>query len=90
MTAALKVFLAVNAAAFVLMGADKFKAVHGLWRIRESVLLLLAFVGGALGGTLGMYLFHHKTNRWYFAWVLPILAIFQLILLIALKSKGKL
>lgn len=90
MTAALKAFLTVNAAAFVLMGVDKFKAAHGRWRISEGFLFLISLVGGASGGTLGMYLFRHKTNHWYFAWGLPILAIIQLIVLIALKSKGRL
>ena len=90
MTAALKVFLTVNAASFILMGVDKFKAAHGRWRISEGFLFLLPLLGGASGGTLGMYLFHHKTNHWYFAWGLPILAVIQLIVLIALKTKGKL
>ena len=29
-------------------------------------LFLLALLGGALGGTLGMHVFHHKTRHWYF------------------------
>lgn len=90
MSAGLNAFLAANAAAFILMGVDKFKAVHGRWRISEGFLFLIALVGGASGGMLGMYLFHHKTNHWYFAWGLPLLAILQFIVLIALKAKGKL
>ena len=90
MTTALKAFLTVNAAAFVLMGVDKFKAVHGRWRLSEGFLFLLPLLGGATGGTLGMYLFRHKTHHWYFAWGFPILAIVQFIALIALKSQGRL
>ena len=30
--------LAVNVLLFALMGIDKYKAVHGKWRIREATL----------------------------------------------------
>lgn len=79
-----------NAAAFLLMGLDKYKAVHNLWRISEKALFAFPLLGGAPGGTLGMLLFHHKTSKWYFAWGFPLLAVAQLLLLLALKSKGKL
>ena len=63
---------------FVLFGAmsfitmllyfiDKQKAIHGKWRIRESVLLSLPWLMGSLGGIIGMYAFRHKTKHWYFA-----------------------
>ncbi len=57
----------ISLIAFVLYGADKWKAKRGSWRIRESVLLSLSFFGGAVGGSLGMLLFRHKTKHWYFA-----------------------
>lgn len=79
-----------NAAAFLLMGVDKWKAAHGAWRVSEKMLFFFPILGGAPGGTLGMYLFHHKTNHWYFAYGLPLLAIAQVLLVIYLKSKGKL
>lgn len=79
-----------NVAAFLLMGIDKLKAVHGAWRISEKMLFLFPLLGGAPGGTLGMYLFHHKTQHWYFAYGLPLLAIVQIVVIIALKAKGKL
>ena len=46
--------------------ADKIKAMNGGWRIRESVLLGLSFLGGATGGLIGMCLCRHKTRHWYF------------------------
>lgn len=53
---------------FVAYGADKQKARCGARRIPEKTLLLLSFLGGALGGFLAMRIFHHKTRgeHWYF------------------------
>ena len=70
--------LAVNLAAFALMGADKRKARRGAWRIPERTLFLPALLGGALGGVLGMRTFHHKTRHWYFRWGFPLLLALQL------------
>ena len=72
--------LAVNAAAFCLMGADKRRARRGTWRISEKVLFLPAVLGGALGGLLGMRVFHHKTRHWYFRFGFPLLLALQLAL----------
>ena len=69
--------VAVNLAAFVLMGVDKRRAKRGAWRISERALFLPALLGGALGGTLGMRAFRHKTKHWYFRWGLPLLLILQ-------------
>ena len=80
--------LAVNLAALVLMGVDKGRAGRGSWRISERTLFLLPLLGGALGGTLGMLLFHHKTRKWPFAYGFPLLAIAQLLAVTALKAKG--
>lgn len=73
--------LAVNLAAFVLMGLDKRRARRGEWRISEKTLFLPAVLGGALGGTLGMRAFHHKTRHWYFRFGFPLLLLVQLLLL---------
>ena len=70
--------LAVNLAAFAVMGADKRRARRGGWRISERALFLPALLGGALGGTLGMRTFRHKTRHWYFRWGFPLLLILQL------------
>lgn len=71
----------INAAAFLLMHADKQKAKKGKWRIPERTLLLTAAVGGSLGATLGMYVFHHKTRKPKFYITLPALCILHLALL---------
>lgn len=72
--------LAVNLAALCLMGADKRRARKGVWRIPEKTLFLFPVLGGALGGVLGMRLFHHKTKHWYFRFGFPLLLVLQLAL----------
>ena len=62
------------------MGLDKWKARRDAWRIPEKTLFLAALLGGALGGTVGMHLFHHKTRHWYFRFGFPVLLILQLLL----------
>ena len=70
----------INLIAFALMGLDKWKARRDAWRIPEKTLFLAALLGGALGGTVGMHLFHHKTRHWYFRFSFPVLLILQLLL----------
>ena len=67
----------MNLVSFALMGMDKRRARLGKWRIRERTLFLAAACFGALGGTLGMFLFHHKTKHWYFRLGFPALLIAQ-------------
>ena len=67
------------------MGVDKYRAISRCWRIPEATLFILALVGGACGGTVGMYSFRHKTKHWYFAVFFPALAILQFALLVYFK-----
>lgn len=77
----LLVFFAVMSAfLFVMMGVDKAKARRGAWRISERTLFVFALLGGAPGGTLGMFLFRHKTKHWVFRLGFPLLAAAQLAL----------
>ena len=72
---------------FVLMGLDKGKARRGVWRVSEKTLFVFALLGGAVGGTVGMFLFHHKTKHWYFRLGFPLLAAAQLALVAWLYLK---
>lgn len=81
--------LAVNLTAFALMGLDKRRAKRGKWRIPEKTLFLPAVLGGALGGTVGMRAFRHKTRHWYFRYGLPLLLFLQLGALIWLTLLSK-
>ena len=67
-------YAVMSVIAFFLYGSDKRRARRGKWRIRESVLLSVAFFGGAVGALLGMKLFHHKTRHWYF-WAVSLLGL---------------
>ncbi len=80
MTYILLYLLAVNLLLFAVMGIDKYKAKHQLWRIPERTLFVLAAIGGSPGGILGMRLFHHKTLHPQFRYGFPAILILQLIL----------
>jgi uncharacterized membrane protein YsdA (DUF1294 family) len=54
---------------FILYGVDKRKAIKKKWRVKESSLLILGFLFGALGGLIGMNVFRHKTKHWYFVFL---------------------
>ena len=69
---------------FWMMAADKAAARHRARRTPEKLLFLLAFLFGAPGGTLAMYLFRHKTKHAAFSIGFPLLALLQLLLLILL------
>ena len=73
---------------FFMMRYDKQCAKQGKRRVPEKTLFLLALLGGAPGGTLGMRVFRHKTRHWTFAWGFPALALLQVGLLLWLLWKG--
>lgn len=82
LTILLLLSLAMNIAAFVLMGLDKARAKKGAWRIPEATLLLVTALMGGLGGTAGMFFFRHKTKHWYFRIGFPLLLAAQIVLLV--------
>lgn len=76
----------INAVGFVLMGVDKKRAIRGAWRISEATLFLTAFLGGALGCTLGKRHFRHKTKHWYFKYGMPAIFVFELLIFLILMN----
>ena len=68
----------VNIAAFCLYGIDKSAAIKQKQRIPNRVLLLSAVIGGSLGALAGMYMFRHKTKKWYYTVTVPVLLIIQI------------
>lgn len=69
----------INAAGFVLMLADKRKAIKGHWRISERTLLGCAMLGGSIGCLAGMHLVRHKTRHLKFTVGIPVILAIQLI-----------
>lgn len=74
--------LAMSLVAFCAMGADKRRAKKEMWRISEKTLFLLALLGGSIGSILGMKVFRHKTQHWYFKIGMPVILILQIALVI--------
>ena len=66
------------------MYLDKRKAKYGKWRIPEQTLLILAIIGGSIGGIAGMYTFRHKTQKLRFSVGFPVILILQIILIISI------
>jgi len=71
----------INVTGFFLMGVDKNRAKRGAWRISEKTLFGCALLGGSLGTTIGMHVFHHKTKHWYFKYGMPMILVIQVLLM---------
>ena len=80
--------LIINAAGFLLMLVDKWKAKKNRWRVRESTLLLIAALGGSVGSLAGMYLFRHKTRHLKFTLGIPLILAGQCIAAVLVMALG--
>ena len=65
--------LVINIIAMLSIAFDKSAARNGEERVRESSLMLLAFLGGSPGMLLAMYVFHHKTKKKKFKIGVPLI-----------------
>ena len=65
----LAVLIFMSLITFFLFGKDKKMAQNGggAKRIKEKILLGFCALGGAIGGSLGRIVFHHKTDKSYFS-----------------------
>lgn len=79
-------FILLNILGFALMGIDKRKAIKHLWRIPESVLFIVAIIGGSVGCIIGMQLFRHKTRTWNFVYGMPAILLLQIILFLIILN----
>lgn len=80
-------FLLINAAGFLLMLIDKWKAKHNRWRIPEATLMWVAALGGSVGSLLGMYTVRHKTKHPKFTVGIPLILVAQIALAIWLFQR---
>jgi uncharacterized membrane protein YsdA (DUF1294 family) len=77
------VLIGVNIIAFLMYGADKYRATRKKWRIPEKVLIGIALCGGSAGALLGMYVFHHKTRKNKFRIGIPLIFVAQIIVVVS-------
>lgn len=78
--------LIINVITFFMMWFDKHEAKIGDWRVPERTLFLLVFLGGGIGGIAGMYVFRHKTRKWYFKIGFPAILILQIVFIIYVRK----
>lgn len=81
-TFSLALFALVNIVAFLIMGWDKRQSRRtGTDRISEGLLFFMAIAFASIGVFLGMFVFRHKTQVWYFLLGIPLAALENLALL---------
>lgn len=81
MTTILVGYIIMNLIGMIVMKVDKERAKNHQYRISEKTLWIVALFGGAVGTTLGMQLFRHKTKHLSFKVGFPLLAAAEIILL---------
>ena len=69
------VYALVNVLAFLTIAYDKHQARlrKSTERISEVLLFFMATAFGSLGVYIGMLIFRHKTQKWYFQVGIPLL-----------------
>jgi uncharacterized membrane protein YsdA (DUF1294 family) len=77
-------YIFINIFTFILFGIDKYRAIKNKYRVKESTLFSLSFIGGALGGFFGMKIFRHKTLKSSFKYGIPFLAFIEILIFIYL------
>ena len=78
-------FIAIlNVITFLIYAIDRWKAKKNRWRIPESILLLLAVLGGSIGALMGMKIWHHKPMHKKFKYGIPLIMILQIGMLLYL------
>ena len=75
------IYIIWNFIVFLLYGADKLKAVNKKWRIRESNLIISAFLMGGIGALLGIRTFRHKTKQLKFKILIPVAIITNILII---------
>ena len=80
-------FIAINLVSVAVAAADKGMAVLHRRRVPESTLMLLGFLGGALGMWIVMKIIRHKTRKAKFMIGLPLMILLHMALAFVLISQ---
>ena len=78
--------LVVSLVAFCRFRIDKRRAEKGEWRISEKELFIYGAIGGAVGGSVAMWTYRHKTSKNSFCVPYIFLFVFNLAILITLMA----
>lgn len=70
-------YIVFNLFVFLIYWWDKEAARNGEWRVRESTLLWLAFLGGSAGAISAQRILRHKTRKEPFRSILLAIVILQ-------------
>ena len=76
--------LAINVGSLFFMGLDKSLARSASIRTPETIMFVLATLGGSAGVLLGIHVFKHKTKKAGFQFVLLLIFLSQFVILRAL------
>ncbi len=71
----------INVYSFLLFRKDKKLSQRNAWRVSEVKLLIVSFLGGALGSFIGMHYFSHKTKKARFQIGLPLILLLNFVFL---------
>ena len=81
----LVIFVIWNVVVAFLYGVDKLRSRRGMWRIRESALIVPAFLFANIGAMLGMIIFNHKTSKIKFRIAVPLSMVADALILVWIK-----
>ena len=81
-------FGVLSAFTLLLFGWDKLMAKLGRRRIPEASLLFSCLAGGAVGGFVGMHLFHHKIRKPKFYVAVPLLVVLDAAIFVAVLVRS--
>ncbi len=79
-------YMVINVMGYMIMGADKQRAIHKQRRIPERTMFRLALAGGAIGIYIGMKHFRHKTQHATFIWGIPLIGVIHGSVIVALMN----
>ena len=74
--------ICISLVSAVVTIADKRKAEKGAWRVPEATLLLLSALGGSAAMYLTMHLIRHKTKHIKVMLGIPLIIVFQIIVVL--------
>ncbi len=84
----INVLLVWNIIVMLLYGIDKLKAKKSRRRIKETTLILCAFLLGGWGAIFGMVLFNHKTSKMKFRILVPVSVVAGIVVLYYFIKNG--